>query len=419
VIAVAIVLSAGCSDVTATPSDGTPASSARPSAAPTNSAPAGSATAHAASPNGTPTSSAGSSATPTGSAPTSQPAPTSPARTAFDAAAPDAVSGDPSGGNGNDEHCATRVVSGDERTVLGGALYDQFRTGSYTGELDLRGATLGDSSDPRAASISTLDLAFTGEPFVELSRADSGATCTPQVRFSVYVNLWSERDTVVGSFTAQGTWTESPRSVRLEMNAPLSSLQNGLASASGLRGDDRFRFSFDLLTLHGTATLMVGSTAPPFFDWSPFCPGGHALPGDPALVDPRATNCGAISNFASAGADVVAMTKRVLDCAKSDFTTGVPASISFGAWGGNGAAGTMYASLGVALAAGRAPYAEIYRSAANPSLPTLVDPPGQLRRCEAITVDSACTPGDDSGGPCLTCVSPGPWIPMCAPAAQF
>jgi hypothetical protein len=348
------------------------------------------------------------SAIPSGTATSIPPPPPPPATTATDAGERDgAPSGDPFTDYGD---CATRIVTGYDMTVLGGALYDQFGTGSYTGEIDLHDSKQWGSTDVSLASISTIDTAFTGGgPFIELSqRTGSSTSCTPQVRFSVTVHLWSEDGLVDGRFLAHGYWTESPRSVRLEVDEPLSSLGGSLAGTSGLSSDSRFRFSFDVATEHGSATLVAGS-APRFFDWYPFCGNGTGLPGDPTLTDPNAKSCGTMSNFSQASPTTIA---TYLTCAKNAFASNTPASIS-GDWRSSGGGSSdLYAPLSAPLAKGRAPYAEIHTQLAVNARPGSY-PVGQMRRCQTFTVNTACDMTDGTQVACLVCESPGPWIPMC------
>jgi hypothetical protein len=90
-----------------------------------------------------------------------------------------------------------RVVQGTDVTALGGALYDQFTTGSYTGQIDFH--DVGGSTGVSSSSISTIDVVYDGTPFVELSMRADSKHCTPQVPFSTYLHLWSEDGVSFGS----------------------------------------------------------------------------------------------------------------------------------------------------------------------------------------------------------------------------
>jgi hypothetical protein len=262
------------------------------------------------------------------------------------------------------------------------------------------------------ASISRIDTSFTSDPFIELSqRSGSSKSCTPQVRFSVNVHVWSEDGLLDGTITAHGYWTESPHSVRLEADGPLSSLGGSLAGTSGLPSN-AFHFSFDLSTTRGSATLGKGSNAPRLFDWSAFsiyCRNGQTLPDDPALADPNAMSCGAITNFPQTPAATIS---GYLSCAKNALKSNTPFSIGSVAGGSRGATQHLFAPLTTALAKGRAPYFEIYIETAI-AVPGPPRGTGEVRRCQTIAVNTSCDMTDGTQVVCLDCTSPGPWIPVC------
>jgi hypothetical protein len=323
-------------------------------------------------------------------------------------------SGDPFTG---DNDCATRVVQGTDMTVLGGALYDQFTAGSYTGELDYHHVGQWGSTRVNGSGISTIDIDFAGTPFVELSRGPNSKHCTPQVRFALDVHLWSEGDVSDGKFIAHGYWTVD--SVRFEIDELVSAFLAGpLEQSSGLQSDARFAFTFDLKTGHGKAALGDGRS---FFDWTPFCRDGAPDPNAPSLTDPNAKDCGLIwySDLAPPlTSDDIAKMQSAFNCAQAAFGSKMNASLVLSSSGAGATAKETLSSLPNALAGGRAPYLEADTESGIGRMGGGFVSISKIRRCQSISVNQTCKFGDPSATSCATCVSPGNWIPMCA-AAPF
>ena len=312
-------------------------------------------------------------------------------------------------------------IQGNDMTALGVSLYGKFTSGpaSYTAQVEYHNSGEWGSDAIGVSSIATLDATYTKAPILELTpRADAGARCVPQVRFTMDVRIHSEDGLLDGQITAHGYLSLQLYApiVMLEYEGPLASLGGSIGASVARTGTpphlDRFHWDFYPGSAVGEAILFAAhpdARNPLLFEWLPLC-GATPSSTEPSLVNTSAVNCGTayVAGTASPFNDAI------LNCTKNALASSTPVTMSWATTGGDSVGGSV-APLSAVLASGRAPYVET-SSVTSTVVGGKTIQKTEIRRCQAISVKPSCDINNISfgqNGPCASCVSPGPWIPMC------